>query len=88
MSIAKKTALVYCENQFGLMDGKTVAGLVKHSETYNVVGVIESSNESLFRWIKSTGRFMPSHSERFHDDMMTNKLEELLDQEEELDEEE
>ena len=45
-------------------------------------------NESLFRWIKSTGRFMPSHSERFHDDMMTNKLEDLLDQEEELDEEE
>ena len=45
-------------------------------------------NESLFRWIKSTGRFMPSHSERFHDDMMTNKLEDLLDQEEESDEEE
>ena len=45
-------------------------------------------NESLFRWIKSTGRFMPSHSERFHDDMMTNKLEDLLDWEEELDEEE
>ena len=31
---------------------------------------------------------MPSHSERFHDDMMTNKLEDLLDREEELDEEE
>ncbi|MEL7074657.1 MAG: DUF3134 family protein [Cyanobacteria bacterium J06648_1] len=47
-------------------------------------------NESLFRWIKSTGRFMPSHSERFHDDMMTkaNELENILDQEEESDEEE
>lgn len=45
-------------------------------------------NESLFRWIKSTGRFMPSHSERFHDDMMTNELEIILDQEEESDEEE
>lgn len=44
-------------------------------------------NESLFRWIKSTGRFMPSYLERFHDDMMTNKLEYLFDQEEELDEE-
>lgn len=43
MSIAKKTALVYCENQFGLMDGKTAAGLVRHSETYNIVGVIDSS---------------------------------------------
>ena len=36
-------------------------------------------NESLFRWIKSTGRFMPSQSERFNDDMMTNKLENILD---------
>ncbi len=43
MSSAKKTALVYCENQFGLMDGKTAAGLVRHSETYNIVGVIDSS---------------------------------------------
>ena len=43
MSIAKKTALVYCENQFGLMDGKTAAGLVRHSETYKIVGVIDSS---------------------------------------------
>ena len=43
MSNARKTALVYCENQFGLMDGKTAAGLVRHSETYNIVGVIDSS---------------------------------------------
>ena len=43
MSSAKKTALVYCENQFGLMDGKTAAGLVRHSEIYNIVGVIDSS---------------------------------------------
>lgn len=43
MSIAKKTALVYCENQFGLIDGKTAAGLVRHSEIYNIVGVIDSS---------------------------------------------
>jgi uncharacterized NAD-dependent epimerase/dehydratase family protein len=43
MLFVKKTALVYCENQFGLMDGKTAAGLVRHSETYNIVGVIDSS---------------------------------------------
>lgn len=43
MSPTKKTALVYCDNQFGLMDGKTAAGLVRHSETYNIVGVIDSS---------------------------------------------
>lgn len=39
----KKTALVYCENQFGSVDGKTAAALVRHSEIYTVVGVIDSS---------------------------------------------
>jgi len=43
MIFAKKTALVYCEDQFGLIDGKTAAGLVRHSETYTIVGVIDSS---------------------------------------------
>ncbi len=45
-------------------------------------------NESILRWLKSTGRFIPNRSERFHDDMMTNELEDILDQEEESDEEE
>lgn len=57
-------------------------------EPASIISPRENENESLFRWIKSTGRFMPSQSERFHDDMMTNKLEDLLDPEEELDEEE
>ena len=39
----KKTALVYCENQFGLVDGKTATGLIRHSEIYTIVGVIDSS---------------------------------------------
>ncbi|MEA5511337.1 DUF1611 domain-containing protein [Crocosphaera sp. UHCC 0190] len=43
MTIFKKTALVYCENQFGLVDGKTAAGLIRHSEIYTIVGVIDSS---------------------------------------------
>ncbi|MBE9125014.1 MULTISPECIES: DUF1611 domain-containing protein [unclassified Coleofasciculus] len=43
MAIIKETALVYCENQFGLADGKTAAGLVRHSEIYTIVGVIDSS---------------------------------------------
>lgn len=42
MTILKQTALVYCENQFGLVDGKTAAGLVRHSEIYTIVGVIDS----------------------------------------------
>ena len=43
MATTKKTALIYCENQFGLMDGKTASGLIRHSETYTIVGVIDSS---------------------------------------------
>jgi uncharacterized NAD-dependent epimerase/dehydratase family protein len=43
MAVINETALVYCENQFGLVDGKTASGLVRHSETYTVVGVIDSS---------------------------------------------
>jgi uncharacterized NAD-dependent epimerase/dehydratase family protein len=43
MTFVKETALVYCENQFSLVDGKTAAGLVRHSETYTIVGVIDSS---------------------------------------------
>ena len=43
MTLVKKTALVYCENQFGLVDGKTATGLVRHSETYTIVGIIDSS---------------------------------------------
>ncbi|MEB3229736.1 MAG: DUF1611 domain-containing protein [Leptolyngbyaceae bacterium] len=42
MTILKKTALVYCEKEFGLVDGKTAAGLVRHSEIYTIVGVIDS----------------------------------------------
>lgn len=42
MTTIKKTALVYCEQEFGSLDGKTAAGLVRHSEIYNIVGVIDS----------------------------------------------
>lgn len=43
MAVIKRTALVYCDNQFGLADGKTAAGLVRHSEIYTIVGIIDSS---------------------------------------------
>ncbi len=42
-SSQKRKALVYCENQFGLVDGKTAAALVRHSEIYSIVGIIDSS---------------------------------------------
>jgi uncharacterized NAD-dependent epimerase/dehydratase family protein len=43
MAMVNETALVYCENQFGLVDGKTASGLVRHSDAYTIVGVIDSS---------------------------------------------
>ena len=39
----KTTALVYSENEFGKIDGKVANGLVRHSEKYNIVGVIDST---------------------------------------------
>jgi uncharacterized NAD-dependent epimerase/dehydratase family protein len=36
------TAIVYCEGQFGEQDGKTANGLVRHSEKYEVLSVIDS----------------------------------------------
>jgi uncharacterized NAD-dependent epimerase/dehydratase family protein len=43
MISTKKTALIYCENQLGKMDGKTATGLIRHSELYTIVGVLDSS---------------------------------------------
>jgi len=42
-----ETAIVYCEGQFGALDGKTANGLVRHSEKYKIVSVIDSGNASL-----------------------------------------
>lgn len=39
---AQPTAIVYCEGQFGAQDGKTANGLVRHSEKYQIVSVIDS----------------------------------------------
>ena len=36
------TAVVYCEGQFGEQDGKTANGLVRHSEKYDVISVVDS----------------------------------------------
>lgn len=41
------TAIVYCENQFGEQDGKTANGLVRHSEKYEILSVIDSSRAGL-----------------------------------------
>ena len=36
------TAIVYCEANFGEADGKTANGLVRHSENYRIIAVIDS----------------------------------------------
>lgn len=36
------TAIVYCEGHFGALDGKTANGLVRHSEKYRILSVIDS----------------------------------------------
>lgn len=41
------TAVVYCEANFGSIDGKTANGLVRHSEKYRIVAVIDSEKAGL-----------------------------------------
>jgi uncharacterized NAD-dependent epimerase/dehydratase family protein len=41
------TAVVYCESQFGNIDGKTANGLVRHSEKYRILSVIDSHKAGL-----------------------------------------
>jgi uncharacterized NAD-dependent epimerase/dehydratase family protein len=36
------TAVIYCEGQFGEQDGKTANGLVRHSERYAILSVLDS----------------------------------------------
>jgi uncharacterized NAD-dependent epimerase/dehydratase family protein len=43
----RPTAVVYCEANFGDTDGKTANGLVRHSETYEIVAVIDSERAGL-----------------------------------------
>jgi uncharacterized NAD-dependent epimerase/dehydratase family protein len=43
MTIKKKSAIIYCESQYGRLDGKTAAGLMRHSDRYTIVGVIDST---------------------------------------------
>ena len=38
------TAVVYCEGSFAKIDGKTANGLVRHSQAYRIVSVIDSTH--------------------------------------------
>lgn len=41
------TAIVYCEGNFAELDGKTANGLVRHSEKYKILSVIDSEKAGL-----------------------------------------
>lgn len=41
------TAVVYCEANFGKLDGKTANGLTRHSEKYKILSVIDSEKAGL-----------------------------------------
>jgi len=41
------TAIVYCEGNFAALDGKTANGLVRHSEKYKILSVIDSEKAGL-----------------------------------------
>jgi len=41
------TAVVYCEGNFGDIDGKTANGLIRHSEKYKILSVIDSEKAGL-----------------------------------------
>ena len=43
----KKNAIVYCENEFGKFDGKVANGLVRHSDKYTIIGIIDSTKAGL-----------------------------------------
>ncbi|NCF29874.1 MAG: DUF1611 domain-containing protein [Gammaproteobacteria bacterium] len=41
------TAVVYCEGSFGTLDGKTANGLIRQSEKYQILSVIDSEKAGL-----------------------------------------
>lgn len=45
--VSVATAVVYCEANFGAIDGKTANGLVRHSERYAIRAVIDSQKAGL-----------------------------------------
>lgn len=42
-----ETAIIYCEENFGRIDGKTANGLVRYSEKYEILAVIDSTKAGL-----------------------------------------
>lgn len=45
--IMETRAIIYSENEFGKIDGKVANGLARHSEKYNILGIIDSTKAGL-----------------------------------------
>ena len=43
----KGTAIVYSENEFGQLDGKVANGLARQSDSYEIIGIIDSTKAGL-----------------------------------------
>ncbi|ASG68937.1 hypothetical protein fh0823_23610 [Francisella halioticida] len=43
----QKTAIIYCEANFGKLDGKTANGLIRYSDEYKILAVIDSTKANL-----------------------------------------
>ncbi len=43
LPIKTNTAIVYCEGNFGATDGKTANGLVRYSEKYQILSIVDST---------------------------------------------
>lgn len=43
----KANALIYCEHEFGKLDGKVANGLARHSAKYQILGIIDSTKAGL-----------------------------------------
>ena len=59
------TAVVYCEGNFAKIDGKTANGLVRHSQTYRIVSVIDSvhSGENSGQVLDEVINTIPIHND-------------------------
>lgn len=44
LAAAAPSAVIYCEGNFARIDGKTANGLVRHSEAYRILSVIDSTH--------------------------------------------
>lgn len=70
--IVRPTAVVYCEGNFGRIDGKTANGLVRHSEKYEILAVIDRDQAGLDAGVVLDGRANAIPIRRDLDDALRN----------------